>query len=236
MSRLPLVLTLEAAAERLLTTPDHVSAEIEAGRLDGFRLGDQWRTTEPALLKFMGIAPTYQGGAIARIPERSGFDVAAAVATLEWSNIDAFTYHWQEEGVLTYDEGREAKLRLGNREIPLLIGFRTQEFAGDKNRQRAIVFMGRPPSLIVLVEFAGEDSSNFATTGRLASIIKYPGGKHVRPGDLIPTEYANLPTDLYTNLVTGPYAARSMAIVVHKSDYNLMAHHALIRAHSKGLV
>jgi hypothetical protein len=140
------------------------------------------------------------------------------------------------EGVLTYGDSREAKVRLERRESSLRIGFRTQEFAGDKSRQRAIVFMGRPPSLIVLVEFAGEDSSNFATTGRLASIIKNPDGRHVRPGDPISRDYANLPIDLYTNLVTGPYAARSMAIVVQKGGYSLMAHHALIRARSKGLV
>ena len=49
MSTFPVVLTVESAAERLVTTPEHVQAELEAGRLDGFRLGDQWRTTDAAL-------------------------------------------------------------------------------------------------------------------------------------------------------------------------------------------
>ena len=245
MSPLPMVLTLEAAAERLLTTPAQVQAELEAGRLDGFHIGEEWRTTEPALLKFMGVAAVdhrvesasgQPAGRAAAPAEARSFDVPATVASLTWSDIGAFTFHWQVEGTLSY-EGREARLKLGLREIPLRIGFRTQEFAGDKDRRRAIVFMGQPPSLIPLVEFAGEDSSRFAETGRLASIIKHPGGqRHVRPGEPIPPEYAGLPVNLYTNLVTGPYAARSMAIVAHKDDYGLMAHHALIRARWKGLI
>ena len=54
MSHFPVVLTLEAAAERLLTTPDTLRSELEAGRLEGFRLGDEWRTTEAALSEVHG--------------------------------------------------------------------------------------------------------------------------------------------------------------------------------------
>ena len=130
-------------------------------------------------LKFIGVAPNNHGEPAALIPERRSFDVPAAVKSLEWSDIGTFTYNWQVEGTLAY-EGREAKLQVGRRETSLRIGLRTQEFAGDKDRLRTIVFMGRPPSLVVLVEFAGEDSSNFSSTGRMASIIKYPGGqRHV---------------------------------------------------------
>ena len=55
MSDFPLVLTVEAAAERLATTPEKLVAELKAGRLEGFRIGDEWRTTETALIRFMGV-------------------------------------------------------------------------------------------------------------------------------------------------------------------------------------
>ena len=139
MSTFPVVLTVESAAERLVTTPEHVQAELEAGRLDGFRLGDQWRTTDAALLKFIGVAPNNHGEPAALIPERRSFDVPAAVKSLEWSDIGTFTYNWQVEGTLAY-EGREAKLQVGRRETSLPIGLRTQEFAGDKDRLRSLSF------------------------------------------------------------------------------------------------
>ncbi len=43
-----------------------------------------------------------------------------------------------------------------------------------------------------------------------------------------------VPTDIYTNLVTGPYAARSVAVIADENDYALMARHAVIRALWKG--
>ena len=73
-------------------------------------------------------------------------------------------------------------------------------------------------------------------TGRLASIVKLRSGRRLRPGQPVPTEYQDLPLMVYNQLVVGPYAAASMAVVAHKSDLRLMAHHALIRAHWKGLL
>ena len=128
-------------------------------------------------------------------------------------------------------------MKIGRKEHRIRVGFCTRKAAGDENRKRVVVFLGQPPSLIALVEFAGEDSHIFETSGRMVSVVKLRGGQqHVRPGDPIPPEYAGLPLVTYTDVVTGPYAAGSMAVVAQKDDDDSMAHHALIRAHSKGLI
>lgn len=88
-----------------------------------------------------------------------------------------------------------------------------------------------------MVEFAGEDSQIFETSGRMVSVIKLRGGQqHFRPGKPSPPEYAGLPLVMYNEVVTGPYAAGSVAIVAHNHGYILMAYHALVRARSKGLI
>lgn len=238
-----MVLTLEAAADRLHTTPEKIQAELEAGRLDGFKLGDdEWRTTEEALLRFMGIkVPSEQRetepmSVAGQVAGKAGLDYRSILAGAEWHPVEPFPFKWPN-GTEQFEEGVEAKVKIGRKEHRIRIGFCDREAAGDKHRRRAVVFLGRPPSLIALVEFAGEDSNIFPTTGRMVSVIKLKGGQqHVRPGDPVPPEYAGLPLVTYNQVVTGPYAAGSLAVVAGKDDYNLMAHHALIRAHSKGII
>ena len=240
----PVVLTIEAAAERLLTTPEMVRAELEAGRLDGFRLGDdEWRTTDAALLKFMGVSPstslpeerTAEMTTTATAPAPQAIDIAALLEGRTWRAATPFDYRWPE-GTEHYEEAYETRITLGDREIPILIGFCNRESAGDKDRRRAVVFLGHQPSLNALVEFSGENSDVFAETGRMASVIKLPSGKHLKPGDAIPPDYAELPLDNYKSVVRGPYAAASMAVVARKDDFRLMAHHGLIRARERKLL
>jgi hypothetical protein len=244
MSMLPVVRTLEAAAERLLTTPEKVRAELEAGRLEGFKLGDdEWRTTDAALLKFMGVSPSVS------IPQERPdemtiaatasvlptVDIAAVLESKTWRAVDPFDYRWPE-GIEHYEEAYGTRISLCGRDIPILIGFCNRESAGDPNRRRAVVFMGHQPSLNALVEFSGENSVVFGMTGRMASVIKLPSGKHLKPGDAIPLEYVGLPLANYKSIVRGPYAAASIAVVAHKDDFRLMAHHGLIRARQRKLL
>jgi excisionase family DNA binding protein len=243
MSSLPVVLTIEAAAERLLTTPEKVQAELEAGRLEGFRLGEEWRITEPALLKFMGISPpdtstrTPPMSSAATVTAPQSLDFDAILADVEWKPVEPLVYNWPDEHPpVTYDEVYEGQVTIGGNPLTLRIAFCTADSLGDKSRRRGVVFMGHPPSLNPLVEFSGENSPAFAVSGRLASIVKLRTGKHLRPGQPVPAEYQGFPLDVYNKLVVGPYAAASMAVVVHRTDFRLMAHHALIRAHWKGLI
>jgi hypothetical protein len=270
-----MVLTLEAAAVRLLTTPEKILAELEAGRLEGFRIGDEWRTTEAALLKFMGVcasAPQERIPSMTAAPTqaaRPSRDFAAGLADAPWRRVDPFEYQWPKKRTEPdkqpefYEEAYATRVTIARREVPLLIGFCNRESAGDKERRRAVVFMGhhpsfhpskarfggwrppglqdvvlmgRLPSLYPLVEFTGENSDAFAVTGRMASIIKLPSGEHLRPGDPVPAEYADFPLTVYNQLVVGPYAAASLAVVAHKDDFSLMASHGLIRARERKLI
>lgn len=237
MSSFPVVLTIEAAAERLLTTPEKVQAELEAGRLEGFRLGEEWRITEPALLKFMGISLPNTSARTPPMTAPQSLDFDAILADVEWKPVEPLVYNWPDgHPPVTYDEVHEGHVTIGGNRLTLRIAFCTAESLGDKNRRRGVVFMGHAPSLNPLVEFSGENSPAFAVTGRLASIVKLRTGKHLRPGQPVPAEYQGFPLDVYNKLVVGPYAAASMAVVVHRADFRLMAHHALIRAHWKGLI
>ncbi len=238
MTSFPVVLTLEAAAEQLRASPEQVKAELEAGRLDGFKLGDEWRTTETALLKFIGIS-------IPNPPERTSamtatateaVDFASLLAGTDWKAIKPFDYQWPKEKGKDqppehYEEAYEARVKLAGRDRVIRIGFCDRESAGDKDRRRAVVFLNQYP----LVEFSGENNPSFAVTGRMASVIKLLSGQHLRPGDPIPREYEGFPIVTYNQLVVGPYAAASVAVVAHKKDLGLMARHGLIRAHWKGL-
>lgn len=242
MGGFPVVLTVHDAAARLQTTPERILAELEAGRLDGFRLGDEWRMTDEALLRFMGIKTSTERKEMQpmttaqNVADKPGLDYGAILDGAEWHPVEPFSFNWPNVPE-RFEAGVEAKVKIGRKEHRIRVGFCTRKAAGDANRKRGVVFLGQPPSLIALVEFAGEDSDIFETSGRMVSVIKLRGGhQHLRPGQPIPPEYADLPLVTYNDVVTGPYAAGSMAVVAHKDDYNLMAHHALIRAHSKGLI
>jgi hypothetical protein len=275
MSGFPLVLTLEAAAERLATTPEKLVAELEAGRLEGFRIGGEWRTTETALIRFMGVcasAAQERSPSMTTVPTktaRKSLDFDSLLADVEWRPVDPFEYQWPKKKTEpdkrpeSYEEAYAARFMLGRQEVQILIGFCNRESAGDKERRRAVVFLGQHPGnyaseagfewwlpsplrniewlggvpkLYPLVEFSGENSEAFAVTGRMASIIKLPSGEHLRPGDAVPAEYANLNLAIYNQLVVGPYAAASLAVVAHKDDLSLMARHGLIRARERELI
>src|SRR5262249_29961199 len=149
---------------------------------------------------------------------------AALLADAQWRRVDPFEYQWPKKKTEpdkppeTYEEAYAMRVSLAKREVQLLIGFCNREAAGDKERRRAVVFlgyhtilhqykasfggwrppglhdvvwMGRLPSLYPLVEFSGENREAFAVTGRMASVIKLPSGEHLRPGDPVPPEYAD---------------------------------------------
>jgi hypothetical protein len=232
-------------SERLLTTPDKVLAEVEAGRLEGFRVGDEWRITEVALFKFMGLSsadihersPAMTTTAMGTVAASKSLDCESILNNTKWQQVEPFEYQWPDgKPPAKYDEVHKTHLQVGFRDYTLCVAMGTFDSFGDKRRRRGVVFLGSPPSLNPLVEFAGENSLAFAVTGRLASIVKLRSGQHLRPGQPVPPEYKNFPLTVYNEVVVGPYAAASMAVVAHKSDLRLMAHHALIRARMKGIL
>jgi hypothetical protein len=233
------VVRVEDAAEMLLATSEAVLAELEAGRLRGFRIGGEWRTTEEAVMAFIegGSGPGAGGqqagsSGSAGLPARTDHagPPRSYAPPQEWKPVPAFHYQWPSEGE-EFHGGVAARVRFGQREVPLLIGFTDRKSTG-RVRPRAVVFWGEPgATLYPMVEFVG--ANDFESTGRMASVIK-EGSKHVKPDQQVPPPYQGFPLVVYSDVVTGPYAARSMAVEAHKHDYDLMARHAILRAQAKG--
>jgi len=81
--------------------------------------------------------------------------------------------------------------------------------------------------MIPIVEFCGAD--DHAKTRRVASVIKDRNNREVRSATTLPPEYRDFPTAVYSEVVVGPYAHRSMAVVVKEDDRDTMLRHALVR-------
>jgi hypothetical protein len=117
--------------------------------------------------------------------------------------------------------------------VTVVIGFTDREAVGKTDRRRVIVFFGKVgKSLYPVVEFIG--ANDLGTSGLLASVVKHSSREHVRPGEAVPAEYQGLPLVRYRDLVSGPYAARSIAVQARKDDLTLMATHAVLRAQQRG--
>ncbi len=162
-------------------------AELEAGRLDGFRLGDEWRITEDALLRFMGVSAKRKEiepmTVAEKVADKPGLDYEAILEGVNWRPVEPFSFNWPN-GPERFGEAVETKVKVGRKEYRLRVGFCIRKAAGDANHRRAVIFLGQPPSLIALVEFAGEDSDIFETSGRMVSVIKQRGSQqHLRPGN-----------------------------------------------------
>ena len=247
----PAVLTIREAAGWLQTTVEALRSELEARRLRGFQVAGEWRITETALFEFMGepgaqMGPGGKGGEV-KGKKTGSVDEAmlrSVLAGSDWREAAAFSYSWpstkgepaQDE---PYPQAYEAEVRVGERLVPLRIGFTERECAGMKDRKRAVVFLA-DGQLLPVVEFAGADDRQSVL---LASIVKLPrqasgGHPHLRPGMETPSAYRVEGVDLclYTEVVTGPYAASSMAVRVREDQYDVMAYHALVRALWKGWI
>jgi hypothetical protein len=231
------VITIEDAAEQLLTTSEAVIAEIEAGRMKGFRIGGEWRTTEEALLAFIGEAGQSDLMVSSEGKDKSSTEgketMTQMLSTMQgnWTSTGKFAYVWPG-GPEDFEEGYSCTLRTGNRDVPITVAFTNRASAGKKDRRRAVVFWGIPgKSMLPVVEFAG--ANDYPDSHILASVIKHPGGKHARPGEVLPGGYESLKTGLYTDYIIGPSAARSIAVIAKDDDYTAMAKHAILRAYQK---
>lgn len=235
---MPRIVTAEEVAEQLRSTTEAVVAEFETGRLRGFQIGGEWRTTLPDLFTFIGASNTPS-------PLRTGRSTATDGNLLqgieiEWTRTDPFSHRWPtradepdcvEEHADAF-EGLVSKDGRVRRNKKLLIGLTTREAAG-MDRRRATVFLARTGSrkesatLYPLVEFAG--ANDYETSQLLASVIKLSNRKQLRPGDPIPPEYRGFETAVYSDIVVGPYASNCLAVVVREDDLDSMARHALVR-------
>jgi hypothetical protein len=225
------VWTLEEIAKLTRTPVGEVVAEVKAGRLRGFQIGSAWRVTEYSLRAFMEGAPcTATDRLAASAPPNPPMSLLAP-----WSSRPTFAHTWPDgKTEETYDTAYEADVSLPSGRHHFVIAYANRKAAGMKDRRRVIVFMGHVPRLVPLVEFSG--ANDYATTQRVASVIKDASNKHVRTTAMLPAEYQGFPTAIYSDVVVGPNAAKSVAVLANSDDRDLMLRHAIIRARQKGLI
>lgn len=217
-SDFPTILTPEEVANRLQVDVTDIVAECEAGRLRGVRVGEKWRITLAALLTFLG-----------------GVTGSGSVANpvVIWTPCEPFKFKWPDGTVEKYAEAFEADVQIGGEKRHFVIGYAYRDAAGMK-RRRVVVFMGHIPQIVPMVEFTG--TNDFEDSKMVVSVVKGRDNHHVKSVDQLPPEYSGIPTIIYSDVVIGPYAPRSVAVYVKDSDRDIMARHAIIRGGFKGML
>jgi excisionase family DNA binding protein len=212
--QIPQVYTIEETAELLKVSPKNILDEIEAGRLEAFRIGTEWRTTDKSISEFIST-----GGSQAQVPmpAKQGFSNTAL------ERAETFSYTWPGGTVEEYTQAYEGTVKVDDTQVAAKIGIGERHAAG-KLRKRIVVFLdGRPT-----VEFAGVD--DFDKSGLVASVITLRNRKRLRPGQRVPDEYKLFRLVRYNTVVTGPHAMSAMAVMASINDLDTMVSHAVIRA------
>lgn len=149
-----------------------------------------------------------------------------------WEPIEDFDHVWPNNESERYTGAHQSVAQINGRTRVVVVGFTTRPSAGMQDRARAVVFFNSPPKQRTLVEFSGD--ANLASVQRYASPIKPRGAHaHLRPGSPAPEEYQGMPVDVFSDVVRGPYAANSLAVVADTHDtktlLDTMARHGVIR-------
>lgn len=239
MQDLSTQLTLDPNTQALLANPAALVAALASGQVRGIRV-----TVEALFNVGAGPLDAMPTAAPAAVPGTAGNESELPdLSNLVWETLaaDKLSYRWpkragEPDSTERYEEAYRTRVLVGKTTKTVVIGLTNRKAAGKNDRRRAIVFFGEPPAIYPIVEAAG--ANDFETSGQLASAIKLPDGKYLKPGAPVPPEYAGLPLDLYTRIVQGPNAVNSMAVVVtvhHRDEMlRLLTLHALIRAKWKG--
>jgi len=200
-----------------------VVRELEEGRLRGFRIGSEWRCSDLDLLKYI------EGSKPRAMPyERMTQQVSSGNMVTDFFQIEAFDYRWPVEEE-HFCKGYETIREINSRHFTFRIGMGEHKVIGMV-RPHVVVWLGET----ALVEFTG--GNNCEADGLMASILKLPDGKQLRPNETIPSAYEGFEVAAYNSIVQGPYAFRNMAVIVHKDDLESILLHAIIRAQWKELI
>lgn len=221
---LPRIWTLGDVADYLKVSEEIIRREIEAGRLNGFRVGDEWRCTQLDVQGYIQKPKNKVESEEQLIRENQDDDWRMG----ETGPVD---FRWPKEGgslIEHYDKSYIGTKIIDGQQVALKVGFTDRKAAGQV-RKRVTVWLGNRP----LVEFAG--GNDYDNDGLLASVIRLKNNKQLTY-QRIPAEYQKFKVQRYNSVVVGPRASTAFAIVVHKDDLTSMLEHALIRANWKGLL
>jgi excisionase family DNA binding protein len=223
------VLTVKEVAEILRTSGDDVVKELEEGRMQGFKIGGEWRVTEKQLQSFINGGKKYEELGYETMNIRKGFST-------NWKRADPFSYKWPSRaGANTipeeYPEVYETEIELPSGRQRAKIGYTTREAAGKEDRKRITVFITVGNQFVPAVEFVG--ANDFNSTHQVASIIKTAKGRQIHSVAQLPDQYKSMPVAVYFDIVNGPHASHGLAVVCKYDDRDMMLCHALIRANYK---
>jgi excisionase family DNA binding protein len=217
---LPRIWTVNEVAEYLKVSGETILDEIKTGRLNAFRVGEEWRCTQLDVQAYIKQPRD-------RTDKQSHTTVESNEDTWSLEETGPFDFRWPNI-VEHYQKGYNAIKMVDGQQIILKVGFSDREAAGQM-RKRVTVWLGNRP----LVEFAG--SNDYDKDGILASVIRLKNNKQMTY-QRIPAEYEGFKVQRYNSIVNGPRASTAFAIVVHKDDLTSMLEHAIIRAKWKGLL
>ena len=219
---LPRILTPKEVGEYLKVDEGIVMHELETGGLHGFRIGQEWRSSDEDVLAY--IRRERRGD----MTNSTELPVVKARPKSNWSIVEVapFDFNWPKKGggsnTEHYDKVYEATFTTDGQEYTFKVGFGNRESSG-RARRRVTVWLGNR----AVVEFAG--STDYERDGLLAGIIRLKNGRQLTT-QRIPDEYREFRLARYNTIVRGPRASTGTAVIVHKDDLGSMLEHAIIRA------
>lgn len=208
------VYTVKETAEILKTDTQTILDEIEAGRLESFKVGIEWRTTDKSINDFISRGGSQTTGTTLARQNFSGVVL---------QEISAFRYTWPGGETEEYPEAYEGTFDDTDIHFEVKIGIGDRQAAG-KNRKRVTIFLNGRPT----VEFAG--TNDYESSRLVASVVTLPNKKRLKPRQPIPDEYKSFDLRRYDSVIQGPRAATTMAVVCKIDDFDTMVAHAVIRA------
>ncbi|BDI30537.1 hypothetical protein CCAX7_25880 [Capsulimonas corticalis] len=164
-------------------------------------------------------------------------DIGMNVEIGFWTPAERFSHKWPDGTIEEYGKSFKADVQVNGKSRTIYIGITQRASAGLDDRARAIVFYNAPPKQRALVEFSG--NGDLTTTTKYASPIKEQGGHtHVRLGQSVPAAYNGMATCIFSEIIVGPYAANSVAVVTDIANrdamLDIMAKHGIIRGVHRG--
>lgn len=168
-------------------------------------------------------------------------DPGSEPIAFEMREIEPFTFVWPSGEINCYDELMPLAFTAtkGGKRAHFIIGrvYPDRPQLGQR-RWRYNVFLtsspGNSQGVISILDFVA--GNNFEVDGEMASLIKLPSRKFLRENDPVPQVYVDFRMARFNEVVQGPYARSTLAVIAHREDVETMIRHAIIRASQRGLL
>lgn len=217
MVEIPTVYTIDEIAQLLKVSTQAIIDEINAGHLEAFRVGDEWRTTDKSIADFISRGGSQDHN------EPVGKHGTNSDMSPRLERSEPFSFRWPDGTIEEYREAFEGMVEAAGVQVKAKIGI-GERYAAGRLRKRVVVFIDDRPT----VEFVGVD--DFDKSKLVVSVITLRNRKRLKPGQRIPDEYRFFRLVRYNSVITGYHAMSVMGVLAKISDLDTMISHALIRA------